>query len=213
MLLQEERNAVVKYCQKLITAQLSAGTGGNISILNKEKNLVAISPSGMDYFEMAPEDVVVIDLEANIVEGSKKPSSEVGFHLALYKKRQDITAVVHTHSVYATTFACLGEEIPAVHYLVGYSGKKVPLAPYETFGTEALAKTVADNIGDYNALLMQNHGLVAISNTISRAFEVAVEIEFVARLYYQSKSIGEPKLLGEKHMDEALEKFRGYGQQ
>jgi len=122
MLLEKERNLVVEHGQKLIRAQLTTGTGGNLSLINREENLVAIKPSGVDYFAMKPEDVVVVDPQGNKVDGDLKPSSEISFHLGLLNKRTDINAVVHTHQVYATTIACMGWELPAVHYLVGLTG-------------------------------------------------------------------------------------------
>ena len=97
MLLEQERIDVVNYCKKLITAGLTTGTGGNISILNREKGLYAMSPSGMDYFETQPEDVVVMDLDGNVVDGKRKPSSEHALHRIFYTDRDDLDAIVHTH--------------------------------------------------------------------------------------------------------------------
>ena len=128
MKLQEEREAIVAYCQKMITSRLTTGTGGNISICNRARGEVAMTPTGIDYFEMKAADVVIMSLSGEIIEGNVKPSSEAEMHLALYKRRDDISAVVHTHSVFATTIACLRWELPPVHYLIGFSGKKVPLA-------------------------------------------------------------------------------------
>jgi len=212
MLLKNERETVVRFGNKLITSGLTTGTGGNLSILNREQGIAAISPSGMEYSEMKLEDVVILDMDGNVVEGRKKPSSEYGFHLALYKKRMDVCSVVHTHSPYATTMACLHWEIPAVHYLVGFSGDKVPVAPYATFGTEELAQNITMTIKNYNAVLMANHGMLAVGDSISRAFAVAEEIEFVARIYYQTKCVGLPPLIPKKEMDRVLEKFKTYGQ-
>ncbi len=213
MLLSNERQALVEYGKKLITSQLTTGSGGNLSIYNRSEGLVAIKPSGVDYFEMTPEDIVIMTMDGEVVEGNLKPSSEFRFHLALYKNRPDVNAVIHTHQVYATTIACLNWELPAVHYLVGYSGNKVPLAPYATFGTQELSDNIVRSIGGYNACLMANHGLVTVGPTIASAFTVAEEIELVARLYYQAKSIGEPVVLPDDEMTVIVEKFKTYGQQ
>ena len=212
MLLAEEREAVVRYGRKLITAQLTTGSGGNLSVCNRERALVAIKPSGVDYFDLTPEDVVVLDLDGRIVEGRLRPSSESGFHLGLLRSRADISAVVHTHSVYATTLACLGWELPPVHYLVGYSGDKVPIAPYATFGTPELAKHIVRAMGSYNACLLANHGMVAVANNLATAFAVAEQIELVARIYYQARSVGEPRILSAAQMAEVCAKFQSYGQ-
>ncbi len=212
MLLQNERSQIVHFGKKLLAARLTSGTGGNLSIFNREENLIAISPSGVEYQAMAPEDVSVVDTDGAPVEGSRKPSSELDFHLVLYKARSDIHSVVHTHSVYATTMACLGWEIPAVHYLVAFSGHKVPIAPYATFGTPELARNISESIGQCNALLLANHGLVAIGANLATAFAVAEEIEMVARIYYQAKCIGEPVTLPREEMDKVIQKFTTYGQ-
>lgn len=212
MTMQKQREAIVRYGRKMITSQLTTGAGGNLSILDRATGQVAISPSGIEYFDLQPQDVVITDLDGQVLEGQYKPSSELGFHLALYRRRPDVNAVLHTHSVYATTMACLGWEIPAVHYLVGFSGHKVPLAPYATFGTEELARNVADGIGAYNAVLLANHGLVAVGGDLGRAFNTAEEIELVARIYYQTKSVGNPVILPETEMERVLEKFATYGQ-
>ncbi len=209
---ENEKEAVVRFGLKMVSSGLTTGTGGNLSIINRESGTVAVSPSGIEYAALSPRDVVLTDMQGNILEGDTKPSSELGFHLSLYHQRKDIQAVVHTHSPYAVTMACLGWEIPAVHYLVGFAGKKVPLAPYATFGTPQLADIVAEYIGDYNALLLANHGLVAVGGNMDTAFAVAEEIEFVARIYYQTKSIGTPVILPDKEMDTVLEKFKTYGQ-
>lgn len=211
MVLECEREQVVDYSRKMLAAGLTAGTGGNISLLNAGQQLVAITPSGIPYPEMTPGDVVVMDLSGRMVDGERKPSSEAGFHLALYHHRPAVRAVVHTHSVYATTFACLNREIAPVHYLVGFSGDRVPLAPYATYGTPALAENIVRHIGSYNAVLLANHGLVAVGKDLASALNTAEEIEFVARVYYQALTIGAPCVLSRSQMDEVMEKFKDYG--
>lgn len=212
MRLKEERQLIVEYGRKLITSNLTTGSGGNLSIFNRQENLVAIKPSGMDYMVMKPDDVVVVTPDGTIVEGTKTPSSEIRFHLALLNKRGDINAVVHTHQVYATTIACMNWELPAVHYLVGFSGNKVPLAKYATFGSQELSDNIIAAIGNYNACLMANHGIVAVGATIDSAFSTAEELELVSRLYYQTKCIGEPAILSDEEMKTIGEKFKTYGQ-
>jgi L-fuculose-phosphate aldolase len=212
MRLEKERKEIVMFGKELLSAGLTVGTGGNLSIVNRSRNWVAITPSGVDYLEMGSGDVVLVGMDGARLEPSKtKPSSELRFHLSLYHKRQDIRAVVHTHSVYASTLATLGWEIPAFHYLVATSGKKVPLAPYATFGSERLARNVADAIGENNAVLMEGHGVVTVGACLAEAFETAEIIEYLARLYYQAKGRGEPTLLSDKEMDKVIEKFKGYG--
>lgn len=212
MRLEKERKEIVTFGRRLLTSGLTAGTGGNLSIVNRKKNVIAITPSGVDYLEMRSEDVVLVGMEGGLIEISRNdPSSELLVHLALYHKREDIQAVVHTHSVNGTALATLGWEIPAFHYLVAHSGKKVPLASYATFGSEQLARNVAEAIGENYAVLMGGHGVVTVGATLAKAFETAEIVEHVARVYCLAKSLGEPAILSDEEMDKVIEKFKGYG--
>ena len=212
MLLKKEKKEIIRFGKKLIDSRLTTGTGGNLSIFNRKEGLIAISPSGVDYLEMKLEDIVLINLDGKIMEGSRKPSSELNFHTMLYLKRGDINAVIHTHSVYATTIACLNWEIPPVHYLVGFSGNKVPLAPYATFGTSELSDNISKTIENYNAVLLANHGLITIGVDLQSAFYAAEQIELVAQIYYQSRCIGNPVILSDREMDKVVNKIKTYGQ-
>ena len=208
MLLEKERALVVEYGKKLIQAQLTTGTGGNLSLLNRQEKLVAIKPSGVDYFSIDPEDVVVVDFDGNIVDGHLRPSSEVRFHLALMKHRSDINAVVHTHQVFATTIACMGWELPAVHYLVGFSGNRVPIADYATYGSQQLSDNILRVIGKYNACLLANHGIVTVGENLAAAYAIAEELELVSRIYYQTKCLGDPIILSDEQMELVIEKLK-----
>lgn len=210
--MKTQRNEIVLYGRKLITSRLTTGSGGNLSIINRRQGLVAVSPSGVEYFDMQPDDVVIVDLDGNVKEGRFAPSSELNAHLALYRQRDDICSVLHTHSVYATTIACLNWELPAVHYLVGFAGTKVPLAPYATYGTRELAENICNTIGQGNAVLMANHGLITIAEDLKTAFVIAEEIELVARIFYQAKCAGEPVILSDEEMNSVIGKFQTYGQ-
>jgi L-fuculose-phosphate aldolase len=212
MLLASERTLVVEYGMRMVAAGLTTGTGGNLSLFRREDGLLAVTPSGIAYDRLTPGDIVVLNADGDVVDGARNPTSERNFHQALYRVRPDVDAVVHTHSPYATTMACLGWEIPPVHYLVGFSGKKVPLAPYETFGTAALAASVAEAIGSYNAVLLANHGLVTVGRDLPSAFAAAEEIEFVARIYYQTRAVGTPRILPDEEMARVIDKFKTYGQ-
>lgn len=212
MLLSEERTLVVEFGRKLIRTGLVKGTGGNLSLCGSEKSLMAITPTGVDYEDMKPEDVAVLDLQGSQIDGNLAPSSEVAFHLGLVNLRPDIFAVVHTHSPWATTMACLGWELPAVHYLIGYAGKGVPVAPYATYGTLELSDNICSTIGNENAVLMANHGMVAVGRSLDRAFSAAEMVEYVSQIYLQAKAVGTPMILGEQEMETVLTKFETYGQ-
>lgn len=207
MLMSKERELVVKYCKMLVTEKLTTGTGGNISIYNREKNLVAISPSGLDYFKMEPKDVVIIDLNGKVIDGELKPSSEYGMHLIFYKNREEVNSIVHTHSKYATTISSMGWKLEAVHYLIAKAGYDVNCAEYATYGTDKLAENALDAIGERNAVLLANHGLLAIGRDISDAFSIANHLEFVSEIYYMTKTLGEPNILSKAEIDEVMVKF------
>lgn len=213
MIMEKERTEIVEHLQKLITHGLTKGTGGNISVYNKEQKLMAVSPSGMDYFKLTPEDIVVMDLEGNIVDGKRKPSSEYEMHSIFYREREDILSVVHAHSPYASVLACLNWGIEPCTYLIGSAGKDVRCTKYETFGTYELAKSALDGMKDRYAVLLGNHGLLAGGADLETAFDNAEEIEFCAQIYYRCKAAGEPVLLSDEQMDVVLKKFETYGVQ
>lgn len=211
--LAEQREQLVEYGRKLIRSGLTTGSGGNLSVYDRQQGLIAITPSGIEYDQLDSADIVILDRHGSRVAGERKPSSELNFHLAIYASRADVSAVVHTHSVYATTLACMHWEIPAVHYLVAFSGDKVPLAPYATFGSPELANNLVNALSDFNAVLLANHGLVGVGGSLDGAFNVAEEIELVARIYYQTKTLGQPVLVEEAEMARVKDKFADYGQQ
>ncbi len=212
MLMQAEREAIVAYGIKLIETGLTKGTGGNLSVFDPELGLFAISPSGIDYVKITPEDVVVLDLEGHILEGDRTPSSEVDLHRIFYQNREDIRAVIHTHTMYATTLSCLGWDLPAVHYMVAVAGKNVRCADYATFGTPELARKAFEAMKDRRAVLLANHGLLAGAPDLANAFNITEEIEYVAEIYTRTLAIGEPVILGDEEMTLMAEKFKSYGQ-
>ena len=212
MLMENERKLIVEYGKLLVTKGLTTGTGGNISIFVKEKKYFAISPSGIDYFETEPEDVVIMDLDGKVVEGERKPSSEWMMHLIFYKKRDDVEAVVHTHSRFSSTISCMRWDIPALHYYVAFAGKTIPCAKYASYGTQELADNAFEGMGEGKAALLANHGLITIGRSVKEAFLVAEMSEEMAEYYYRTKSIGEPVLLDEEEMESMLLRFKSYGQ-
>lgn len=213
MLLEEERNLIVEYGKRMSRERLSTGTSGNLSCMNREKGLLAISPSGMDYFHTEPDDVVVTDLEYHIVDGSRKPSSEWALHTEFYRARPDIGGIVHMHSMFCTTFAALGRPIEPVHYEMADAGVvRIPCTPYVEFGTKELAHCAVETCGSGRAVLLGNHGAVILGDDLSSAFALAVNVEFTAELQYRTECIGKPNLLTKEQMETAIEKFRHYGQ-
>jgi L-fuculose-phosphate aldolase len=211
MILQNERVAVVRYCQRISATGLTAGTSGNVSVFNRSENLVAISPSAMPYEDMTADDVVVMDLNAGVVDGARRPSSEWAMHLGCYRERADLGAIVHTHSPQASTIAVMGWDLPAVHYMIAYSGRPVVrCAPYHLFGTPELARAAVEYLGGGYGCLLASHGVLAAGPTISHAFALAEQIEFCAGIYLRAKAVGEPRILSDEQIADVIARFALY---
>ncbi len=199
------------YGRRLITDRLTTGTGGNLSIYDRDRNLIAITPSGEAYEQLTPDKISIITPGGQHLDGNP-PSSEWLLHTEVYHKRPDINAIVHTHSRFATTFAILRQPIPACHYLIAVSGAdQVRVAPYATFGTDDLAKKTAASLKQDNCILMANHGLLAVGKDIHATYNTALYIEEVAELYYRARAIDKPVLLTRKEMAAAHARFKTYG--
>lgn len=211
--MEKERQLLIEYGKKMVNDHLTAGTGGNLSILDRSTGLMAISPSGIDYFETKLEDIVIMNLDGDVVEGTCKPSSELNLHIALYKKKPEITAVVHTHSTYCIVLSTLDMPIKAVNYILADAGTpSVPVAPYRRFATQELADAVADSIGDSNACLMANHGLSACGKNLQSAYSLARECEWIAEIQWRAMCIGKPNIINDREMMEVFKDFATYGQ-
>jgi L-ribulose-5-phosphate 4-epimerase len=188
---------------------INQGTSGNLSVRNGEGML--ITPSGRDYFELEPDDIVSVDSEGN-TQGSRLPSSEWRIHRDIYRQRADAFAIVHAHPCFSVSLACLGKSIPAFHYMVAVAGgKDIRCAPYATFGTQELSDQVIKALESRKACLMANHGMVCLERDLPRALALAIEIEQLARAYYQCIAVADPVLLSDREMERVLEKFSSYG--
>ncbi|MBV0903628.1 class II aldolase/adducin family protein [Haloarcula salina] len=208
----DTRSAICEYGRSLLDDDLTTGTGGNLSARLDEEH-VAISPSGVPYEDITPADVPVVRTDGTVVEGDVEPSTELPMHLAVYENRPDVGGVVHTHSPYATTFASLGEAIPASHYLLSFTGSEVPVAEYETHATQELGEAAVDALGgEYNATLLRNHGVLTADEDLDSAYTVALMVEYCARIHYQARAIGEPEILPDDEIDRLSEKLDSYGQ-
>ena len=204
------RQAVGETGVAMLEQGLTKATGGNVSGRVGD-DYVAVSPSGIPYEEIDPADVPVVDLDAELVDGDLKPSAETPMHTAVYRERDDVGGIIHTHSPYASTFASLSEPIEASHYLIAYAGDQVPVAPYETYGTEELGAAAAETLGDeYNACLLENHGVLTVGETIEGAFETALMVEYCARIHFQARAIGEPTILPDEEVDRLVDRFDSY---
>ena len=151
---------------------------------------------------------------AGHASGPRQPSSEWRFHRDIYAARHDVGAIVHTHSTFATTLACLGRDIPAFHYMVAVAGgKDIRCAGYATFGTQALSDRALAALDGHNACLLANHGMIAVGGTLADALELAVEVEALAEQYWRTLQTGNANLLSDAEMDVVLEKFKSYGRE
>lgn len=208
------REEVARIAKQLIASGLVTGTSGNVSARTPEGD-VLMTPSGIDYEALEPGDVVLVDVDGGLLEGSLEPSSETPMHTGIYRARPEVEAVVHTHSIYATTLACLGWPIPPVHYMLTTLSEDghIPLAPYTTYGTEELAGYAAEALGESrNACLLQNHGTITVGESAEQAFSRTVVLEEMAEVYYRTRVVGEPVLLTPEQVQEVATKISGYGQ-
>ncbi len=212
MLFEPDRAALSELGREMVEKGLTRGVGGNLSQRGDEDH-VAITPSGVPYHDIDPADVPVVTTAGERVEGGLTPSTETPMHAMIYRQRPDVGGIAHTHSSYATTFATLGQSIPASHYLVSYVGPEIPVTGYEQPGTEALGREAAAALGEeYDACLLRNHGVVAVGSDAGDALESAEMVEFCARVHYQAVSIGDPIVLDEETVAELIEDMAEYRQ-
>jgi L-fuculose-phosphate aldolase len=187
------RQEVLETGRRMLEKGLVTATWGNISCRIEGENKIAITPSGMDYDKIEEEDIVVLDMEGSVVLGERRPSIEVPLHLALYKNRQDIGAVVHTHSTFATALACAHKHIaPIVEELVQVVGGDVRVARYALPGSEQLAANVLTALKDRYAALLSNHGMVGVAKTLGEALKICEIVEKGAKITILCSMVGQP---------------------
>lgn len=204
--------ALVDAALQLQQSAMNFGTAGNLS--QRVDGGLLITPSGVAYEHLRPEDLVQMDTEGTVLKaaGGRRPSSEWRFHATVYELFAEAGAVVHAHSTHATALACMGRGIPAFHYEVALAGgADIRCAPYATFGTRQLAENMALAMQGRRACLLANHGLVAWGTTLERAMDLALKVEHLARMYCQCLALGEPQLLDAEEMARVVDKYRHYG--
>ena len=203
--LEEMREQVAAASRRLAAEGLTPGTAGNVSARHEDR--VAISPTGAVLAQLEADDVSVVDLDGNQVGGTLAPTSELGLHLGVYR-RYGAGAVVHTHAPMATAIACvLRDELPCVHYQMLMLGGAVRIAPYRTFGTEALAESVLEALEEHTAALMANHGAIAYGQDIGAAVENMLLLEWACSVYWHAAALGKPRVLGREQLDAVVEQF------
>ena len=203
------REHLLATARQLTAAGLNQGTAGNVSVRDGAGFLV--TPSGMAAEAMTPHDMVWMDFEGN-AHGEREPSSEWRFHRDILHARPEVGAVIHTHSTFATTMACLRREIPPFHYMIALAGgDTIRCAPYVLFGTQALSDLALEALRDRRACLLANHGMIALGTDLDHAYAVTAEVESLCEQYWRVLQAGEPCLLTPAEMAEVIERFKHYG--
>lgn len=203
------RRQMVDAALELVALGLNRGASGNLSVRFGEGFLV--TPSGLAPHETGAQDIALMDFAGNW-QGRCAPSSEWRFHRDILAARPEINAVVHTHSMFATTLACLHREVPAFHYMVAVAGgKNIRCAPYATFGSQELSDHALAALAERKACLLANHGMIVLGYTLPGAIALAVEVEALCEQYWRVLQTGAPNLLPDAEMEVVLKKFSNYG--
>jgi L-fuculose-phosphate aldolase len=210
------RAEVVRVARLLRTRGLAVGTSGNVGARLADGR-IAITPSTMDYDEMTADDIVIVGADGSPSEGRHRPSSELALHVALLAARPDVRAIVHTHSPFATTWAATRRPLPAVHYvlalLVAPGGDALRVAPYATFGTEELARNAVATLGDDHAVLLANHGAIAVAGSPASALGRAERVEELAMIACRAEQVGGATLLDAAELDRVREQMARFPRQ
>ncbi|MFW6136242.1 MAG: class II aldolase/adducin family protein [Chloroflexota bacterium] len=197
------KETIVEAGLTMVRRALTVGTWGNVSARDRETGLIYISPSAMDYEDIRCEDVVVLDDELEVVDGSATPSIEKHMHLAVYKAREGVNAVIHTHPLYSSVLGVNGMELPGISEdFVQIVGDKIICSEYALPGTQELAENVVVALGNRNAVLLPNHGTVYVGKDMDHAFKICDVVEKTAHVYILAKSIGTPHLIAEEDIKE-----------
>ncbi len=209
--LQTAREQLVSYCGRMIADGLAVGAAGNMSVC--EDDLVAITPSGLSYAELMPSDICITTLSGEEVDAPETPSSELPMHLAVYAAT-DAGAVVHTHSAEVIAVSATCAELPAVHYAINGLGGPVRVAAYTRFGSAGLAEAAVAALDGRSAAILQNHGAICYGRTLREAYDRAVLLEWLARVYRLARAHGEPRILSQAELEEVAAESRrlGYGE-
>lgn len=212
------RAGLIETARAMNRRGINVNKSGNVSVraLSDEDGRAGflITPTGIPYESLEPDDIVFVPFGGGAHRGRRRASSEWEMHERVLARRPDVSAVVHTHSAYATALACQRLRIPAFHYMVAAAGgDAIEVAPYKTFGTPELADAAAAALAERNACLLEHHGVLALGKTLEKALALAAEVENLARQYVLVRGLGEPRLIESDEMRRVIEKFRTYGMQ
>jgi L-fuculose-phosphate aldolase len=202
------RMAIVATALEMNALGINRGKSGNVSARIEGGFLV--TPSALPYADTEPDDIVCVHVDG-VATGRRAPSSEWRFHRDIYAARPEVAAIVHTHSPFATTLACLDRGIPAFHYMVAVAGgSDIRCAPYATFGTQELSDLAMQALDGCKACLLAHHGMIAVGESLQATLALAVEVETLAEIYWRALQIAEPRVLDEREMRDALARFGTY---
>jgi L-fuculose-phosphate aldolase len=209
--LQTAREQLVSYCGRMVADGLAVGAAGNMSM--RVGDLIAITPSGVSYAELVPADICITTLSGEEVDAPETPSSELPMHLAVYAAT-GAAAVVHTHSAEVIAVSATSAELPAVHYAINALGGSVRVAEYTRFGSAGLAEAAVAALDGRRAAILQNHGAICYGRTLPEAYDRAVLLEWLARVYRLARAHGAPRILSQAELDEvaAESRRRNYGE-
>ena len=203
------RSEIIKFSKMLNSKKLSALRSGNISV--RYKNGFLITPSGKKSPSLKYKDIIYVSLKGFFDKKKGIPSSEWKFHQDIYKKKSEAKAIVHAHSTNATAVATHKKDIPPFHYMVAMAGgHDIKCANYSTYGTRELSKNILKALKGRKACLIANHGQIAFEDSLSKAFELAEEVENISLQYITSLKLGKPKILSFKEMNKVLLKAKNY---
>jgi len=209
---ENEKKEIIKAALSLKEYRLISLSGGNVSV-RTESNHIIITPSGMMYETMVPEDLVVLDIEGNTIEGTRRVSVDVEAILYILKNISEVNAVIHTHQVYATAVGLVMDELPAaVTTLVNATLGPVPVAPYSSSASMEMGISAVKYINDRRAVILKNHGVITVGGILKEALYAAVYLEDAAKTYIMAKVIGSPAILNSEQIEVAVQKFKDYGQ-
>jgi len=211
-MLQRERERVAAAARRLASAGLVVGTAGNISERDSESGAIAITPTGATLADLERDQVPVIDLDGNQLDGELAPTSELELHLGVYRRYQ-AGAVVHTHPPMGTALSCVLDELPVVHYQMLLLGGPVRVAPYATFGSAELAELTLDALADRGGALMANHGAITHGEDLDVALSQSLLLEWACTVYWRAAAIGAPRTLDAEQREAVVGAAlaRGYG--
>jgi L-fuculose-phosphate aldolase len=202
------RQQLLQTSRLMVEQGLNRGTAGNASV--RCGSNILITPSALPVAEMSEQDMVLLDSDGKVLLGGK-PSSEWRFHRDILKERPEIGAVLHMHSTFATTIACLRLNVPAVHYhIANAGGDSIRCTPYSVFGEQNLSDLALEALHDRKACLLGNHGMIALGKDLNDALSVALEVEYLCEIYWRTLQAGEPHVLSAQQMFEVKQKFVEY---